>query len=116
MKNLVKVIALVFVMALGVQTTSAQSLSRDQDRPEVIAKKTVADLSETLDLTGDQQRTLFRAYVVKETSYNKRVKGKDVSNPTVAASKKEIDEQLTRNVKSALSDAQFKKWQSLQKQ
>ena len=44
MKNLVKVIALVFVMALGVQTTSAQSLSRDQDRPEVIAKKTVADL------------------------------------------------------------------------
>ena len=71
MTNLFSIIAFAFVTTLSVQNVSAQSISQNQDRPEVIAKTQILNLSNQLELTGDQSRTLFRALVTKEVSIRK---------------------------------------------
>jgi hypothetical protein len=115
MKNLLTVIAFAFVMVLGVQNTSAQNLTQDQDRPEVVAKTQTAELTETLGLTGDQSRSVFRALVANEVNYRKHVQGKDLSNPTVAADKKKFDDVLKTTMQKTLTEAQYKKWLAMQK-
>lgn len=116
MKNIVKVIALSFVMLLGMGTMSAQGLKQDQNKPEVIAKTKTADLSQKLELNGDQQRAVFRALVSKETNYKKHIVGKDLKDATVMASKKEFDNALDAAMKSTLTAAQYQKWLGLREQ
>ena len=66
MKNLLRICALAFLMILGGQTAMAQSVKKATDkRPESLAKEKVAKLTKELDLDGDQQRTLFRAFVME---------------------------------------------------
>ena len=101
MKNLFKIIAFSFVMLLGLGTMSAQTLKQDQNTPEVIAKTQTAQLSDALGLTGDQQRAVYRALVVKESNYRKD-----------AANKKKHDEVFMTSMKKALTAEQYKKWQS----
>lgn len=113
MKNLIKVVALSFVLLFGFANLNAQNLTQDQDRPEVVAKKIVSDLSAELDLNGDQQRALFRAYTANETNYRKHITGKDANDPTVIANKNKFDEVLNTSVKKILNDDQYKKWLTL---
>ncbi len=115
MKNLLKVVAVAFVMLFGISTMNAQGLTQDQDRPEVVAKKMADHYSKQLGLNGDQQRALFRAYTAKEAAYRKHVTGKDLTDPTVTANKKKYDKALYASVKKALTDEQYKKWLELQK-
>ena len=116
MKNLFKLVAIAGLFIAGITTTTAQSLSQDGDRPEVIAKETVAKLAKYLDLSGDQERALFRAYVQKEVNYKKNVAGKDVNNASVIADMQKYNEQLKAAVKKTLNAEQFKKWQAMQPQ
>ena len=113
MKNLIKIIAFSFVMMFGITNSSAQNLSQDQERPEVVAKKIINNLSSELDLNGEQQRALFRAYTANETNYKKHITGKDATDPAVIANKKKFDDVLTTSVKKILSDSQYEKWLSL---
>jgi len=115
MKNLIKNIAFAIIVVLGVSTSSAQGLTENTDRPEVIAKKQTTELATTLGLDGDQERAVFRALVSKEVSYKKQVNGKDLNNAAVKGQKKEIDDALQAAMKKTLSVEQFKKWLNLQK-
>ena len=110
MKKLIAVFAVAVTMLLGVQTTSAQQLSQDKSRPEVIAKAETAKLTESLNLNGEQSRTVFRALVAKEVGYQKNVDGKDAKDTSVAAEKKRLDEQLKEAMKKTLTDEQYAKW------
>jgi hypothetical protein len=112
MKNLLKIVAFAFVMVLSVNTAQAQ----DADRPEVVAKQKTAELSETLNLNGDQQRSVFRAMVANEVNYRKHVIGKDASNAQVIADKKKHDDVLTTSMKRILTDEQYKQWVALPQQ
>ena len=116
MKNVITVIALALVMLLGVNTTVAQGLTQNADRPEVIAKNKTADLNETLVLNGDQQRAVFRALVANEVNYRKHVKGKNLSDAKVSADKKKFDDVLMASMKKTLTAEQFTKWKALPKQ
>ena len=116
MKNLFKVIAFSFVMLLGMGTMNAQGLKQDQDRPEVIAKQRTSELSQALDLNGDQQRAVFRALVSKESNYKKHINGKSASDAAVIANKKKFDDVLNTAMKKTLTDAQYKKWLTLREQ
>ncbi len=116
MKNLVKIALFSFVMILGMGSMTAQTLQQDQNSPEVVAKQKTAKLSEMLNLTGDQQRAVFRALVVKENNYNKYVNGKDAKSAEVMAAKKKQDEILETSMKKALTNDQFQKWKSLSNQ
>lgn len=113
MKNLIKIVVIAFIIALGVNTASAQGLTQNTDRPEVVAKKKTSDLNDALTLTGDQQRAVFRALVSKEVGYKKQVNGKDLNNASVKAAKQKIDASLNASMKKALTAEQFKKWHSL---
>jgi len=110
MKNLLTVFAFAVTLLLGVQTSSAQQLSQDKSRPEVIAKAETAKLTEALDLTGDQGRTIFRALVAKEVGYQKNVDGKDANSTSVVAEKKKLDDQLKDSMKKTLTAEQYAKW------
>lgn len=116
MKNLIKVLTLSMVLFIGMGTVNAQILKQDQNSPEVVAKKQTHDLSEALNLDGDQQRAVYRALVVKESNYNKYVYGKDSKDAAVMAAKKQHDEVFETSMKKALNDAQYKKWLSMREQ
>ena len=116
MKNFVKILAVSFVMFLGMGSMNAQTLKQDKDSPEVIAKEQTAELSQSLNLDGNQQRAVFRALVVKVSNYNKYVNGKDLKDASVQAAKKKHDEVLLTSMKKVLTADQFKKWQSMRDQ
>jgi hypothetical protein len=110
MKRLLTVFAFAAAMLFGAQTVSAQQLSQDKSRPEVIAKTETAKLTQALDLNGTQSRTVFRAMVAKEVNYQKHIDGKDASDATVIANKKKFDSSLQKIMKKTLTDEQYAKW------
>lgn len=110
MKKIITVFVFAVTMILGVQTSSAQQLSQDNSRPEVIAKAETAKLTESLDLNGDQSRAIFRALVAKEVGYQKSVQGKDVSSAAVSSEKKKLDDQLSAAMKKTLTADQYAQW------
>jgi len=110
MKNLFSLVAFVIIMLLSVQNVSAQNISQNQDRPEVIAKTQLLNLSNQLALTGDQSRTLFRALVTKEVSIRKSKL--DENKTTMVIDKKKADELFYVEMKKTLTAQQFTKWES----
>ena len=110
MKNLLSIIAFAFVIMLSVQNVSAQSISQNQDRPEVIAKTQILNLSNQLELTGDQSRTLFRALVTKEVSIRKSEL--DENKTSMVIDKKKADELFYAEMKKTLTAQQLTKWES----
>lgn len=104
MKKLLSILVVVFALAISTQDANAQQ------RPEEVAKSQVAALSETLELSGEDQRALFRIFVKKEAAYARQVTGQDLSNPTVASAKNEIDATFEKELKAALTPEQFKKY------
>ncbi len=114
MKNLFKIVAVALVLVFGIQNTAAQSLSQDQERPEVIAKLKTSEINDALDLTGEQQRYIFRALTANEVNMRKHVNGKDASNPEVVATKKKYDDALVQSMKKTLTPEQFAKWQKME--
>lgn len=110
MKNILTVLAFAASMFFGAQSVSAQSLSQDNTRPEVIAKEETRVITDQLSLNGDQQRAVFRALVAKEVNYQKNVTGKDLSNEAVQADKKKYDVELQGTMKKILTDAQYAQW------
>lgn len=114
MKNILTVLAFAGCLIFGTQTVSAQSLSQNQDRPEVIAKEQSSILTDELGLDGDQTRAVFRALVTKEVNYQKNIEGKDLSSASVQAQKQKFDTELQESMKKILTDDQYKKWLSKQ--
>lgn len=113
MKKFITGIAIAGFVLLGINSVTAQSLSQDGDRPEVIAKAKVSQISEALALNDNQERALFRAYVQKEVKYKKGIAGKDLKNDATKAEIKKYDDELAAAVKKILSAEQYKKWQAL---
>ena len=101
MKNLFSLVTFAIIMLLSVQNVSAQNISQDQDRPEVIAKNQLVNLSDQLTLTGDQSRTLFRALVTKEVSIRKSKL--DENKTTMVIDKKKADELFYVEMKKTLT-------------
>lgn len=110
MKNLLSVIAVAFVLIFSTQNITAQDLKENQERAEVVAKGQVAELTNQLNLTGDQSRTLYRAFVTKEVNYRKLVNGKDINNSQVASDKKKTDDVFTTAMKATLTKEQYAKY------
>lgn len=110
MKNLLTVLAFAASMFFGMHTVSAQSLSEDSNRPEVIAKEETHKLTQELGLNGDQTRAVFRALVAKEVNSQKIAKGKDLSSAPVKADLSKVDSELQATMKTILTDAQYAQW------
>jgi len=112
MKNLLSIIAFAFVMMLSTQSVVAQNLSQNQDRPEVAAKAELQELTNQLNLSGDQGRTLYRAIVTKEVSYRKSAEANGANSAQLAKDQKKADEIFYAEMKKVLKEDQFKKWTS----
>jgi hypothetical protein len=114
MKNLFKTIAIALVIFAGTQGVNAQELTKDTDRPEVIAKAQVNEIDSKLDLNGDQERALFRAIVSKIVNDRKLVDGLDANDAVVKANKAKIETGYKAAVKKALGDEKYKAWLAMQ--
>lgn len=110
MKNILTVFAFVASVLMGVQTVSAQSLKQDENRPEVIAKEEAHDLTQSLDLNGDQTRAVFRALVTHKVDIRKNVAGKDLNTSSVQAEKQKIDTRLKGTMEKILNKEQYAQW------
>lgn len=108
MKKILSIVTL--ILFFSVQSVIAQTLTEDQDRPEVIAKAQVDMLTSKLELTGEQSRTLYRAFVLKEVNYKKHITGKDLKDASVALEKRKIDSNLNKSIKNTLTEDQYKTW------
>lgn len=106
MKRLIAILVVLFAVAFSTQDANAQQ------RPEDVAKIQIAAISETLELNGEEQRTLFRVFVKKEAAYARQVTGQDLSNPSVAAAKKDIDATFEKELKAALTPEQYKMYKA----
>lgn len=104
MKKFLGLMAIIFTLTFNIQDTNAQQ------RPEEIAKNKVAEVSRVLELTGEQQRALWRVFVKKESAYAKQVAGNNLSNASVAAAKKDIDATFEKELQEVLTPEQYKKY------
>jgi len=111
MKKILTLFAFAGCLMFGVQTASAQSLTEDQNRPEVIAKEETSQLTDELGLSGDQTRAVFRALVAKKVAYQKHVDGKDANSAAVQAEKKKADDAYNASMKKILKADQYSQWQ-----
>ena len=116
MKNLLTIIVITLFTLFGTQNISAQKLSQDQDKPEVIAKNQVAKLTKDLGLNGDQTRAIYRALVQKEVNYKKHINGKNPENKEVIALKEQYDTTLKISMKKSLTKEQYNEWLGRQEQ
>lgn len=93
MKKLITLLLVAFAFMFSVQDANAQQ------RPEEIAKVKVAELSQTLELNGEQQRALWRVLVKKESAVAK-----------AGASTKEIEATFDKEIKEVLTPEQYKQY------
>lgn len=114
MKRFFKLALLTLVIGLFSQNTQAQTITESGDKPDVAARAELADLDKALDLSDEQERTLFRAIMKREVEYRKSVQGKDMSNPNVSYTANKLKENFENELKAALTEKQFKKWQRMQ--
>src|SRR5699024_8275393 len=110
MKKIFSTAVLGFLLFIGSTAVQAQGLAISNDRPEDIAKTKVSMIHNQLELTGDQQRALFRAYVKREVDYKKYIADKDTSNPAVLQQKEKLNNSLEKAVKKELTAEQFVQW------
>jgi len=93
MKKLITLLLIAFAFTFSIQDANAQQ------RPEEVAKLKVAELSQSLDLTGDQQRSLWRVLVKKESAIAK-----------AGESTKEIEATFDKEIKEVLTPEQYQKY------
>ena len=110
MKKLLNAVALCFFLFLGAIGAQAQGLTVSDKRPENIAKEKVSMIHDQLDLSGDQQRALFRAYVKREVGVKKYIAEKDTNNPAVQQQKSRLNKELEIAVEKELNAEQFAQW------
>jgi len=116
MKRLLSIAVITCGFIIGMGSVSAQDMTAQDQRPEVIAKSIVADLDAKLDLNGDQERALFRAYTAHQSNMKKHVIGKNSSDPAVQQQKAKFDKLLKSSVQKALNSSQYTKWLGMQDQ
>src|SRR5690625_1945177 len=110
MKKLLYIVTLSFSLLLISTVVQAQGLTVSGDRPEDIAKAKVSMIHDQLDLSGDQQRALFRAYVKRELGIKKHVSDKDNGSQTILQLKSKLEQDLEKAVKKELTAEQFATW------
>ena len=110
MKRIFKLALLTLVLGLFSQTMNGQTFTASGDKPDEMAKAELSQLDKDLNLSDEQERTLFRAIVKREVEYRKSVKGKDPNNPNVAHVARKLEENFNNSMKETLTDKQYKKW------
>src|SRR5690554_8198468 len=110
MKKILSTATLGVLLFLGSIAVQAQGLTVSDNRPENIAKEKVSMINEQLDLSGDQERALFRAYVKREVGIKKHIENKDSNSQAVQNQKALLNKDLEKAVEKELTAEQFEQW------
>ena len=110
MKKIVSTATLGILLFLGSVVVHAQGLTVSDKRPENIAKEKISMIQKEIELSGDQQRALFRAYVKREVGIKKHIADKDPKSPAVQQQKSILNNELEKAVEKELTVEQFAQW------
>lgn len=110
MKKVINILSIVFFLFLGSTMVQAQGLAVPVDRSETVAKEMISLIQEKIELSGDQQRALFRAYVKREVGLRKYAGD---NSPEVIQQKEKLNTDLEKAVKKELTTEQFSQWKNM---
>lgn len=106
MKKIVTLLLLGTAFFLGTQNSHAQDEFRKQ------AKEQVLKLDKMLQLSPDQEKKVYRAYVSNEINYGNLEENKE-NDKGWKASKHKVDASLWKVMEETLTPEQFKKYKNL---
>ena len=116
MKKFISLFSFIAIFFVGIQQSQAQDSNRtvEAEMPEAIAKKQTHELHQLTELTGDQQRSVYKAFVDYEANM-KALKGDDIT--FVQKTKATLMETLKLRLKSILSPEQYQMYlESIEKE
>jgi hypothetical protein len=99
-----------FIMLFSLSTLSAQNLTQNQDRPEVVANNELQILTNDLGLNSNQKRTLFRALVTREVSIRKS--NLDENKATMVNDQKKANDAFNSQMIKTLTPEQYEAWKN----
>lgn len=107
MKKYITLLSLIALFFVGMQS-QAQNRNGvvEAEMPEAIAKQQTYDIHRTVNLTGDQQREMYKVLVDLQKNY----KGLTESNDDIASvqkAKASLSEKTNGVLKSILTEEQF---------
>lgn len=108
MKRLLHIFIIGFLVTTG--NIYAQGLRVSGDKPESIAKEKVDQIVSALDLNGNQERALFRAYVKHEVGFKKYIDNSDLQSGSNSQEKANLVMDLEKAVRKELTAEQFERW------
>ncbi len=115
MKKYISLLSIIAIFFVGIQQTNAQDATQNRERPEDIAKMRTLDLHNMLELSGDQQRAIFKVLV--DAEQNMIALDESGSNITqIQKAKGSIADLVETRFKEILTPQQFQKYlESLEK-
>jgi hypothetical protein len=115
MKKYISLFSFIALFFVGMQQMNAQDATQNRERPEDIAKMQTLDLHNMLELSGDQQRAVFKVLVDAEQN----IAALDASNTNITQIQKtkgSIADLVATRLKEILSAEQYLKYlESLKK-
>lgn len=112
MKKLFTLIVFAFALVLGSQDAQAQQSIKGNAEAE--AKAMVSELNDELQLNGDQQRALFRAYVAKDYQTREYLKDLNKGSQAYNEKKAEIEKTFDERAQEVLSAEQYADFKKMQ--
>ena len=108
MKKYITLFSFIALLFIGTQQTQAQDADRRAavEQPEAIAKKKTHELHQMAEMTGDQQRAVFKVLVELHENLNALDANDNIA--AVQQSKAALLENTKARMKSILTEEQFK--------
>ncbi|MFD2824410.1 hypothetical protein ACFS5M_12080 [Lacinutrix iliipiscaria] len=107
MKKYISLFSFIALFFVGVQQSQAQDSNRvvEAEMPEAIAKKQTHELHQMMELTGDQQRDVYKVLVDYEQ--NTKALNRNDNVAAVQKSRAALMENVKTRMKSILTPEQF---------
>jgi len=111
MKNIFRAITVFLTMVAGLNQMNAQSLERNLNSPNEVAKKQLLELTETLNLTTDQQKYIYRAILAKGSNSRRYLSGNASNGLSISENKERIENNFIFTMKRRLTPDQYAIWE-----
>jgi len=103
MKKYITLLSFIAIFFVGIQQSQAQVVKAEM--PEAIAKKQTHELHQITELTGDQQRAVYK--VLLDYQQNANALNKNSNIATAQEAKAAIMDNVKARLKSILNEEQF---------
>jgi hypothetical protein len=107
MKKYISLLSFIALFFVGIQQSQAQNTNRvvEAEMPEAIAKKQTHTLHQMAELSGDQQRAVYKIFLDYQQNVSALNENSDITSANRA--KSSLMDSVTAKLKSTLNEEQF---------